>query len=47
MQIEEYVVAVVPLFGDAFHNNHHAVPNAVSFGISWSEIDVVFILYLF
>ena len=46
MQIEEYVVTVVTLFGDAFHNHHHAVPNAVSFGVSWYEIDVVFILYL-
>jgi len=33
------------IFGDAFHNNHHAVPNTVGFGVHWYEIDVVFIVY--
>jgi stearoyl-CoA desaturase (delta-9 desaturase) len=27
------------IWGEGWHNNHHAFPNSASFGLSWHEID--------
>jgi stearoyl-CoA desaturase (Delta-9 desaturase) len=27
------------IWGEGWHNNHHAFPNSAAFGLSWHEID--------
>ena len=37
-------VLAVPVFGEAWHNNHHAFPGSARHGLTWKQVDVSWML---